>query len=315
MHIGPSKTGTSAIQGFFRDQGPTSILYPETGRWPDGSHHKLPFAFDGKTQYGMIEIPPWKQLCQELDKEISISNKNILISSEISSLEFVKDLMSLLSKHDLDIHLILTVRNPLERAASSYNQEVKDPVIGLSENPDEYLLKRKMNYGFKPLFEKWSSLNLPLIVIPYEDELPLIQRFCMAIGAGVEAFVDDKHPNKSMGGAALLAILIANKLLNNEVQRRAFFTQIREDVSFKIWKGSSFPFSVKACGDFCNAIKPDIEWIIDKFGLPEASLNGTEHQTFSLSANDTQNIQAQLEKAGLAEKNTKLISTILKPFV
>lgn len=41
IHLGLSKTGTSAIQGFFIDQGPTSILYPKTGRWPDGSHHKL----------------------------------------------------------------------------------------------------------------------------------------------------------------------------------------------------------------------------------------------------------------------------------
>lgn len=90
MHLGPSKTGTSAIQGFFRDQGASSILYPKTGRWPDGSHHNLPFAFDGKTQYGGIDIPPWEQLCQELDKEISSYKNNILISSEISSLAFVK---------------------------------------------------------------------------------------------------------------------------------------------------------------------------------------------------------------------------------
>jgi hypothetical protein len=112
----------------------------------------------------------------------------------------------------------------LERAASSYNQEVKDAVIGLSENPDEFLLKRQMNFCFKPLFEKWSALNVPLIVIPYEDKLPLIQRFCSAIDTDVKTFTDEKYPNKSMGGPALILILIANKLLNNEIQRKDFFS-------------------------------------------------------------------------------------------
>lgn len=314
IHLGPSKTGTSAIQGFFRDQVPTSILYPETGRWPDGSHHKLFFAFDGKTQYGTIDIPTWVQLCQELDKEILSSQKDILISSELSSLAFVKALVSLLSKHELDIHLILTVRNPLERAASSYNQEVKDTVIGLAENPDEFLLKRKMNFCFKPLYEKWCVLNLPLIVIPYKNELPLIQRFSAAIGLNIEVLDTKKRPNKSIGGAALLAILIANKLLNNETQRRAFFTQLREDVSFRVWKGHSFPFSEKACNEFFNAIRVDIEWIVEKFDVSQSTLNTVEQKTFSLSAMDIQKIQTHLEKSGLAEDNPKLITETLAPF-
>jgi hypothetical protein len=314
MHLGPSKTGTSAIQGFFRDQGPTSILYPETGRWPDGSHHKLFFAFDGKTQYGTIDIPPWEQLCQQLHKEISSSDKDILISSELSSLEFVKALESLLARHELDIHLILAVRNPLERAASAYNQNVKDPVIGLTENPDEFLFKRKMDFSFKPLYQKWSALNLPIIVLPYKDELPLIQRFCAAIGVSVEVLNHIKRPNKSIGGAALLALLIANKLLNNETQRRAFFTQLREDASFKVWKGHAFPFSEKACYDFFSAVKADIEWIVDKFAFTQATLTVVEQKSFSLSAMDIQIINDHLEKAGLVEENSAFIANIVASF-
>lgn len=314
IHVGPSKTGTSAIQGLFRDQAPTSILYPETGRWPDGSHHKLFFAFNGETQYGTIDIAPWEQLCLKLDKEVSSSQKDILISSELSSLSFVKAIVSLLNKHDLDVHLILTVRNPLERAASLYNQEVKDPVIGLTETPDDFLSKRKMNFRFKPLYEKWSVPNLPIIVLAYKDKLPLVQRFCNVIDAGVEIVSDGKQPNKSMEGAALLAILIANKLLKNETQRRAFFTQLREDVQFKIWKGNSFPFSKKACDEFCSALKPDIEWIVEKFDFTEANLNATDQKAFSLSTLDIQNIHRHLKKSGLAEENAQLITQTLAPF-
>jgi hypothetical protein len=314
IHLGPSKTGTSAIQGFFRDYGVTSILYPETGRWPDGSHHKLVFAHQGKTKYGLIEVPAWGPLCQQLDKEISSSDKDVLISSELSTLAFVKALISLLSKHDFDIRLILTIRNPLERAASAYNQNVKDEAIGLTENPDEFLLKSKMDFNFKALYEKWSMLNLPLIIIPYKDEIPLTQRFCLAIGACVDVFRNEEYPNRSMGGPALIAVLIANKLLNNETQRRAFFTQLREDKSFGVWKGNSFPFSERACNDFCNAVKPDIEWVVAKFGFTKATLNTIEKTLFSLSVRDIQNIHIHLEKAGLAEKNTQLITKTLGPF-
>lgn len=314
IHLGPSKTGTSAIQGFFRDCCSKSILYPETGRWSDASHHKLVFAHEGKHKHGLIDIPLWADLSEQLDKEISHSTQDILISSELSTLGFVKGLITSLKKYQFEISLILVVRNPLERAASAYNQHVKDEVVGLTDNPDEFLLNKKTDFSFKNLYEKWQSLNLPIIAIPYKDELPLIVRFCKSIDAKVDTFDNEKYPNKSMGGSALLTILIANKLLRTETQRRTFFTQLRQDESFKIWKGNSFPFSKSASDIFFNAVKSDIDWVVDKFCLADHSLNATKQCAFSLSESDIQDIYRVLDNANLTDGNSNLISKTLEPF-
>ncbi|GAB2695548.1 hypothetical protein [Aliiglaciecola aliphaticivorans] len=315
IHLGPSKTGTSAIQGFFRDNSSNTIIYPETGRWPDGSHHKLAFAFEGKNRHGLINIPSWTDLTTELEREIATSQKNVLISSEVSSVKFVKALIALLKQYKFEINLILSVRNPIERAASAYNQHVKDEVVGLTEMPDEFLLGRKTDFNFRPLYEKWLALNLPIIVIPYKSERPLIERFSSAVNAEVDLFHTEKRPNKSMGGAALIAILISNKLSKNEQQRRLFFDQIRQDSSFKIWGSGSFPFSDKAISDFYKTIQPDIDWIVGKFGFNECTLKATTQKRFILSKVDIHNIMQQLEKAGLTNKHELLIANTLKPFI
>jgi hypothetical protein len=108
---------------------------------------------------------------------------------------------------------------------------------------------------------------------------------------------------------------MANKLLNNEIQRRDFFIQLRKDTSFKIWKGLSFPFSQLACNDFINANKTDIDWLVKKFDFAQATLNTNDKKAIILTTMDVQSIHGQLEKAGLAKDNPQLIAAILKPFL
>lgn len=315
LHIGPSKTGTSAIQSFFRDNKPDGILYPETGRWPDGSHHKLVFAYQGKQKYGLIHIPLWKQLLCSLEEEIDASSEDILISSEMSSVEFVEGLQPLVRKFNLNLHLILVARNPVERAASAFNQGVKDAVVGMSQDPKSYLIARTNEFRFRPLFEKWATLGCPIVVLPYKDTLPLIQRFCDVLDISIKSDVIEKFPNKSMGGTALIAILIANKLLSDEAQRREFFTQLQTNPSFKIWRGNSFPFDKEACEVFFNAIKEDIDWMIAQFNFSKAIYYKASKESFLLSDNDVQDIYAQLEKFDLVDGNAELIDNTLSPYI
>lgn len=47
IHVGPSKTGTTAIQSIFQDLNDNRLTYPKAGRWPDGSHNLLYFSING----------------------------------------------------------------------------------------------------------------------------------------------------------------------------------------------------------------------------------------------------------------------------
>lgn len=314
VHVGPGKTGTSAIQGYFRDHETTTVLYPESGRWPDGAHHKLVFAFEGKSLHGQIGIPPWKDLSRQLDEEVAGSTKNVLISSEISTHEFVKALQTLLARHRLNASLIITFRPPLERAASSYNQGVKDSIVGLREDPDAYLLNETDRFLFRPFFEGWYSLGLPVTVLPYRDDLPLVQRFGQAIGLDLPAEVGGTRRNRSMGGSALLTILLANKLMQSEQERRSFFELIRQDDSFRIWKGDTFPFSTEACEKFYGLLEDEFQWLSETFGFARSGLCDAARPRFELSGQDVQQIHRQLQKAGLFEGNERLIEDTIAPF-
>ena len=112
----------------------------------------------------------------------------------------------------------------------------------------------------------------------------------------------------------LLSILIANKILSKEVERRTFFTNLQKNESFKIWKGESFPFSKESSITFYEAIKSDIDWIVDKFSFSETALRASDHKRFSLSKNDIENIYQQLKTTGLIEQNEALIAKTLKPY-
>lgn len=45
IHVGPPKTGTSAVQHYLRSEATPGLIYPEAGRWADGAHHNLVFNF------------------------------------------------------------------------------------------------------------------------------------------------------------------------------------------------------------------------------------------------------------------------------
>lgn len=314
VHVGPTKTGSSAIQALFKESRTREILYPETGRWPDGSHHKLVFSQRGIERYGLIDIPPWSQLLDSLEHEISNSGKNILISSEVCQVEFIKNLLPLVKKYRLDLQPILVIRNPLERAASLYNQSVKDPVIGLNEEPDEFLTLRKDRFRIRPLYSSWLNICEKVITLPYRDKLPLVQRFCSAIDISINTDSLEKRYNRSMGGHALIAILIANKLLSKEEKRRDFFEQLRNDQSFRVWSGDSFPFGYEACESFLDANKSDIAWARDHLKIMQEQPSDVCGRRFTLSENDTEKINFHLDKFGLLRQNKESISKILEHF-
>jgi hypothetical protein len=54
---------------------------------------QIGFAHASKTQYGLIDIPPWAELLVELEAEVSNSTQDILISSETSAIGFINKLM------------------------------------------------------------------------------------------------------------------------------------------------------------------------------------------------------------------------------
>lgn len=267
LHVGPPKTGTTAIQAYFSNIISSEIFYPKTGRWSDGSHHLLTFAHRGRTSYGDVQVPPWALLEKALSTEISSTNRNVLISSEACQPDFINALKPIVNRLSMSLEIVMVIRNPLQRAASFYNQRVKDPVVGLSAIPDQFLLENASGFKVRPFFEKWQSYTDKIWVMPYNNKEPLVEVFCNLIGVKFTTFYKEQLLNRSMGGKALLTLLTTNKLLTNEEERREFFFYLSQENKLDIWNGNSFPFSKNASKIFLDQNLDDTDWINNKLNI------------------------------------------------
>jgi hypothetical protein len=273
IHTGPPKTGTSAVQFLFRDLDDPALTYPKAGQWPDGSHNLLFFAMQGQTQRGSTEIPPLSELAESMAAELRNARQDALISSEcFDSPDKLQQLTALagdaISGFDRIVPVV-TLRHPVERAASAYNQAVKDPVQGLQMLPDDYLNETIKSFGLTRLTEIWQKHDTDTIFLSYHPNTDFVQRFASAIGRSDLSPDDTPQRNRSLGGLGLSLLLIGNRRLSSHAEREAFFNQtLRGNKELKMWRGNSFPFSDAAVERVqAQFVREDLETLKTRFGL------------------------------------------------
>ena len=142
IHIGPHKTGTTAIQAAFsqsaaalRRQG---VLYPKR-HWRQQAHHRLAFALKGKEMPGG-DTPDLgaelEALCHTLAEA---KDEKVLISSEeffTCSADAVSRLHAALN---VPVKIVCFLRRPDSFLVSCYNQKIKQPGNGFAAPISKYL--------------------------------------------------------------------------------------------------------------------------------------------------------------------------------
>ncbi|MEP1553265.1 MAG: hypothetical protein ABJJ44_19550 [Paraglaciecola sp.] len=315
LHVGPAKTGTSAIQAHFKAHECSTLYYPETGRWPDGAHHKLIFSIRQQRQYGNISIPEWQSLKDSLLAEISATPKNILISSEMCQPNFLVHIKDVIEDQQLEVVVIMVYRPSAERAASVYNQNVKDSVVGESALPDEFIKRNPQQFSVRPLFEQWQSVAPNIRLLSYRAKEPLLERFMQSVGEVSCKANNGTKFNRSMGGHALLVMLLANQLVPTEEQRRNVFEKMRILKNFNIWSGDSYPFTKAATMELQRAVQRDIDWV--KQVIPdqkEVMANIEFTKRFKLTRVQCEQIRVFFVDCGLYIGSQEVIDSLLREF-
>lgn len=292
LHCGPPKTGTSSIQAHLRDATPAGLAYPSTGQWPDGAHHKLSFALQGQTGYGTINIPDWDSmlpaLTDELDQAIAQA-KDVVISSELLTPElaqtFLARVLPALAEPFDKVTVIVVLRHPLERAASSYNQQIKDQQTDESRMPNVYLKEAGEQLCLMPLITAWQRMDLPVVFLNYHPSRDLVRRFLELIG--FDHTLPTQEPqrrNASMNGFGLTAMLCARRLGLDIDQRKNLFDTLRANKSLSIWNGPSFPFAEGPVRQFLNTkVAADLQQVKQETGLDVPRITAEDKPRFRLT--------------------------------
>lgn len=196
LHVGWSKTGTSAIQHVLHQEReqllrngvlyPLSIQKPE--KWGDHSHHE--FALASRATGGLAADFTFEQAADVLIDEIKAAGPHtVIISSELSPFYFgFPEFNKFVERTFSTVFVVLTVRRQSELLLSFYNQVIKDYNTGFVGSIFELFVKHIAWMNYFENTNKWAKAvgQSKIIVVPYTANI--VGTFMQAIGLGEEMY-------------------------------------------------------------------------------------------------------------------------------
>lgn len=192
IHVGPPKSGTSAIQKWLFENRELLIdhgfYYPEHSIDKNGVSSGNLFALFESSQDGSLEFSADK--LRILEKKAKITKCHTLILSS----EFFFQHITLLAKELPTAAFLAYIRFPLEVVESSYNQGIKRhkqvQALGVSAKP--------LHFQFQELINKMKVAGTNRFRLrPYLKECfydgDLISDFLYSVGLKPKLFVKDKN--------------------------------------------------------------------------------------------------------------------------
>lgn len=165
FHIGWSKTGTTALQSWLSANSDTLIdhgyLYPETGRWKEGSHHELALSLRPIIGYKSKKSAEhlWSDLKKEILKEVKKKKvSKVIISSELfPPLYEYAVVVNFLNDLNAKGSILATVREQVDLIKSMQKQLVRDPAVAIQWNVYQLFKDHRNNYLYSEVLEKYRD--------------------------------------------------------------------------------------------------------------------------------------------------------------
>ncbi|MDD2464760.1 MAG: hypothetical protein PHI97_12260 [Desulfobulbus sp.] len=232
LHVGWSKTGTSAIQAQIHRQNADfinqSILYPQTLQWADHSHHPFALSFQGCGTY-QGEMSPIQAL-EKLTQEMAGSPaNNILLSSELSPFYFdnpaFKDFVA---AHFSRVFILFTIRVQSELILSLFNQLIKDTNVRYNASLFTLATRNLTWLNFRQNIMRWSNVvgRENVLVIPYGKDVVarFFHHFRVTLQPGTEDEISIVNPSLPTRCLALL------QQRGRNTKNPAEYARIKEEV-------------------------------------------------------------------------------------
>jgi hypothetical protein len=255
VHIGPMKTGTTALGAYFsaaQQSGvlPSGVVYPLGDLWFPASgnitkHGQLAdFLYpEGRHNSGRkTQIRTPDDVAAKLrDVATFLATKNgprataVFISETLEGRPNVESLVELLAATFDEVVLVLAVRSPVEAAQSLLVHKIKDwrldhvdfDLFGMLKNSDGSL-----SYDYQRMISRFRKLSISeFVLIPYFEEesdgYAVVDRFMHVVTGNPAPRLDGDfgsrriHPSLPLSS---LKRLVALKKLNRRFGRLPLFT-------------------------------------------------------------------------------------------
>ncbi len=316
IHVGPPKTGSSAVQHILRNHDNTVVVYPKVGLWKDGSHHNLVFNFYQDFRRAEVVQCSIQELFKKIDAETCQSNLDVVISSEALANRdidlFINALISSLGKTAWAPEIIFVCREHFERASSLYNQLVKDAHSMERRSPDDYLRQHAKGLCYASVLNDLKKSAFPLSVLNYHPAVDFVPRFMTHIGFTDSFLYKNERRNVSLSIKGLIATLAANMAAKTMDDRHRYFAALRRMRGF--FASSQSIFQREAAIDADSLFREDRAFLLYEFGVTLAAPNLHECQCqFFLNHQQLKEIIVATQELGLeGEAIANVAHTFLK---
>ncbi|HEY6577990.1 MAG TPA: hypothetical protein VIY09_01585 [Rhizomicrobium sp.] len=314
LHLGPAKTGTSAVQYILSRHDGSIVLYPKVGLWSDGSHHNLVLNFFGDYQRPEMVREDAGQLLARIAEAARETDRDLVISSEILAgqkklADFVAALRGALGGERLRVVLVVVVREHLERAASLYNQRVKDAAFLERRDPDAFLSEHIERLCYAPLLRRLRSTGFKLAVLDYHPAEDFVARCLAQFGFAPRQIPGAPTRNMSLSRSALIATLAANRVAETPGQRKHFDSLLSRIPDR--FAPSGMLFGSEAVAAAHPALAADRKFLRNRFGVALPA-HPREASRFELDEDEFAAIAAVLRDPG---DDARRILEIMRSYV
>jgi hypothetical protein len=267
LHVGPAKTGTSAVQHILRGHDNSVVIYPKVGLWADGSHHNLILNYFGQFTRPEVEREDPAFLLARIGNEARRSRNDIVISSEI--LAGRQDVAAFCAALEgeigepLRVELVVVVREHFERAASLYNQRVKDAVTAEKRDPDHFLGTQAQSICYANLLKRFQNMPFDICVLNYHPAKDCVARVLEQFGFPRGQIINQPPRNVSLSRKALVASLAANRVSVTQKERSSFVAALRRIPGF--YAPSGFIFGKEAAFQAERKFGKDRNYLLRRF--------------------------------------------------
>lgn len=230
LHVGWSKTGTSAIQAQIQAQREDflarGILYPQSLQWPDHSHHPFALSFQSVGGYKGAMQP--EEALARLRTEMEASPApDVLLSSELSPFYFDNAAFrQFVEAHFRRVKVLFTLRCQSELLLSLFNQLVKDPNIRYASSLFTLAMRNLGRLNFYQNIKRWHEAvgSDNLIAVPYGRDV--VERFLGVFEVPMREQLGDVIVNPSIPTRCLAIVQDRGRKATDN----ADFTHIRDKV-------------------------------------------------------------------------------------